>query len=1261
MLILVIISIVTFAVVNTFLMRQDQKKANASSWYDYAWRYRKVVTIDHTLVASNQSSFPVLIKLASDSDIVAHAQTDGDDLLFTSSDGSTKIPYELENYNSSTGATVAWVKSNISSTSDTILYLYYGNDSCSPQADPTNVWDTNYKMVQHYNEASGTLYDSTANNNDGTASASGITYGATGEINKALGFDGLTGQVSVGDSDSLDITSNLTLQGWVKRDSGSEINSVVSKSNYSLKVGHDDKPYFQITTGAETAVNLGNPATGTWWTPAQIVFNGKLFIFGDNGTIYRLDDGPTWTGVGTITNMTWNGAASFVVFGGKLYIGTGTGSNGTGTIFEWDGNTTWTAVGSSLNRGVNSMVVYNGKIYAGTYGAACVVYRYDGGTTWTSVGCPGAMAGVNSLVIFNGQLYAGGTGVYRYDGGTTWTSIGSPGNVGKLLVFNDTIYASVATTTAYRFDGGTTWTALSGTATTYNVYALVSYNGKLYAGTRGGNYLGTLERYDDGVGWTKAATYGAGVVSAGVYDGKIFTTPDHTNHAIWQTGEGAAVYSSDALAASTWTQVAGTYDGSTLTILENGVSKGTKSKAMAIAANTGSLLIGKSSGSLAYEKNFQGSLEDIRVSSTARSADWLLTEYNNQSAPDTFLSLSAEEQGDVTPPENPTTFHAYDTAAKGTELTTNNWYNFGAPYFEWSGAADNESGIKGYWVYFGTDPSAIPSTAGDYQAHVGAIGATQNYTVSDELVTGSTYYLIIQTQNDAGPPNDLVAPEVYLVYKYETVTPQPPEYINASPTGCSTASTFTFTWPDASDSGGSSLAGYEYKRWTNGPVAFITDTTMTVSPMQEGDNVFYVRSKDHAGNLSSWQTAIFCSTGIAHIIDGPYVTAGPSSMAVTWTSSKNTTSLVQVYDGNVYVSEQGNQTYGLSHNVTVVGLKPEKTYRYKLVWLDQSANAGESEWFETTTATTPRIINPKAETISPTRALLSFQTNYLSSISIRYGAGVYGDPVPLPGQATAFTYELSNLEPGTNYQIAIDAVTSLGADFSGGATFATPPAPKITNLRFQPVTDKPYATMSVTWTTNVETTSSIHFGPIGGSFKEISSSEKVKEHSLEIGNLSDNTQYQVYATGIDQYGNTATSDTNTFKTALDSRPPVVTDLTIESKTASGSDGNKAQIVVSWRTDEPGTSQVEYGEGVSSDSYGSKTQEDLSYSNAHVVVISNLDPSKTYHLRAVSKDAAGNIGLSEDNAVITQRAQQSALNLIIQAFQKAFSWVRIFGQ
>jgi hypothetical protein len=133
----------------------------------------KIITIDHNQVsAADQVDFPVLVKLT-DADLAAHAQSSGNDIFFTASDGVTRIPYEREKYTSATGELVAWVKVPLlSSTADTILYLYYGNSGASDQQEATSAWNTGYKGVWHVRETgsgvSGEYKDGTANAVNGT-------------------------------------------------------------------------------------------------------------------------------------------------------------------------------------------------------------------------------------------------------------------------------------------------------------------------------------------------------------------------------------------------------------------------------------------------------------------------------------------------------------------------------------------------------------------------------------------------------------------------------------------------------------------------------------------------------------------------------------------------------------------------------------------------------------------------------------------------------------------------------------------------------------------------------------------------------------------------------------------------------------------------------------------------------------------------------------------------------------------------------------
>src|SRR4030095_13438745 len=124
----------------------------AQSWYNSSWLYRKAITIDYTKVSAGaHTNFPVLINIT-DADLQTKAQADYDDILFTSADGTTKLDHEVESYTSGTGALVAWVEiPSLSSSANTVIYMYYGNAGATPQQNITGTWNTNYKGVWHLN------------------------------------------------------------------------------------------------------------------------------------------------------------------------------------------------------------------------------------------------------------------------------------------------------------------------------------------------------------------------------------------------------------------------------------------------------------------------------------------------------------------------------------------------------------------------------------------------------------------------------------------------------------------------------------------------------------------------------------------------------------------------------------------------------------------------------------------------------------------------------------------------------------------------------------------------------------------------------------------------------------------------------------------------------------------------------------------------------------------------------------------------------
>jgi hypothetical protein len=153
--------------------------------FNNGWIYRKKITIDASKVPSDLTNFPVLIN-TTDPDLTA-AQANFNDILFTAGDGSTKLDHEIEKYNSSTGEIVAWVEvRSLSGTTNTELYLYYGNGNCVDQRNPTGagVWEPNYASVWHLKETSGDHADSTWNDNTGTPYG-GLNQSGTGQMDGA--------------------------------------------------------------------------------------------------------------------------------------------------------------------------------------------------------------------------------------------------------------------------------------------------------------------------------------------------------------------------------------------------------------------------------------------------------------------------------------------------------------------------------------------------------------------------------------------------------------------------------------------------------------------------------------------------------------------------------------------------------------------------------------------------------------------------------------------------------------------------------------------------------------------------------------------------------------------------------------------------------------------------------------------------------------------------------------------------------------------
>ena len=270
-----------------------------SNWYNTGWSDRTAITIHHTKVSgsSSLSNFPVLVSVTNASlATVANGGnvglTNGSDILFTASDGATKLNHEIEQYNPATGQLIAWVQvPSLSAAADTVIYIYYGNAAASNQQNASAVWDSNYMGVWHL--ANGTTLnagDSTANANNGSATSVSPT---SGEIDGAGAFNGSPGNISIPTSASLSPTSALTLSAWINLNSASGM--YVPLANWDDVDGNlrtwflwidNGTPAFYIShdgSGAPNITATNNPLSANSWYYLTGTFDGNQMNFYING------------------------------------------------------------------------------------------------------------------------------------------------------------------------------------------------------------------------------------------------------------------------------------------------------------------------------------------------------------------------------------------------------------------------------------------------------------------------------------------------------------------------------------------------------------------------------------------------------------------------------------------------------------------------------------------------------------------------------------------------------------------------------------------------------------------------------------------------------------------------------------------------------------------------------------------------------------------------------------------------------------------
>ncbi|MEI6266821.1 MAG: fibronectin type III domain-containing protein [bacterium] len=360
-----------------------------------------------------------------------------------------------------------------------------------------------------------------------------------------------------------------------------------------------------------------------------------------------------------------------------------------------------------------------------------------------------------------------------------------------------------------------------------------------------------------------------------------------------------------------------------------------------------------------------------------------------------------------------------------------------------------------------------------------------------------------------------------------------------------------------------------------------------------------------------------------------------------------------------------------SHSVIISPLKKSTEYTINIVSvsLDNYNTSSGLQKFTTASSDSkqftvkPSASNVAERNITATSAQIVFQTAESTTATLYYdvesGAPTY-EPKDYKLTATdalnSTTHQIlvDGLEPGKKYYYIVKVDNGLLSYTSPESSFTAVLKPKISNLKVAEV--KPYS-FQVTWETNIDTETLINLGAGSANYSEKRGKPGlVKSHDLMVDQLTDNTEYHYQILAKDDTGNEVASSDSIIRTPLDTEGPKISGVKVDIL-PMGENDTKSSVIISWITDKPATTLVEYDKGVIGGDYGNRSVEDTSLNNSHTVIIKGLDPAASYHYRIISKDKRNNITESQDYTFVTPSREKSILQLILKSFEETFAWTQ----
>lgn len=1024
-------------------------------------------------------------------------------------------------------------------------------------------------------------------------------------------------------------------------------------------------------TAVPAAVNDGRFAIHAAGEDYIYVFSGgstgfyRYSITGNSWT--TLTAAPTATGFGA--SMTRNGTDNTIYFvpganTAKFYSYSISGNS-------W---TTLADVPSGIYQVKNSLVRSGSSdnifAYGATFGTG--LFRYSiGANTWTSMTAPGTATGWGGKILQNSTEMAmyiapgestafykftisntqyATSGIYTIYGSSgsftsaalnlgaasystmTWTST-TPSQVGpNALIFQVATSSNNSTWSSFTGPTGTASYYLSSPANIANIGGSKYFKYRAYFGTTNTIYTPTLN--DVTVNYNSHTASGTLISS-------IFDTADDTNvlaNIRWNPASlpsGTTIRfqlrsgsTTSSVASATWMGPSGNSSDYFTTSNDNA------------ASIPNALRTGNDDKLIQYKAFFDtpnGSLTPVLASTT-------LTYVVNASPEVQHASSTQNSDGSVT--------ISYEVRDLDT-TTGSSIAGFVAPSFK-------------YWN--GTTYVDVTTLSAN---------ATSTKVVNDDGVTWTAYSLTWYPHIDFANQNTTTAKIRITIDDREaannTVVTTTPNFSldTTPPTGSSilvsASSTPARVTLNATDS-----AAIEYKLSQNSDLAgasftaFTTDTTFSLS---SDPATLYVQFKDAYSNTTSIVSVTTPETPSSTVIqDVSNINVSPSEyrLFIAWRTVAAPTPGFGTY--RVYrstnqttwtpIGSLSDRTVNYYMDATVAA---DTLYYYRVTTIDTNGNtsfnsavvSGKANGIQDAgeggggNASAPVISNVTTSLITPSQTTVTWDTDSLSDSKISYSTspGIFTDSTTVlslvdnSSGVGNHNVILSNLQANTTYYYSVSSMNSTNSstvDTNGGNgyTFTTLASPIITSP--PTVEANSNSTTTISWETNTAADSYVFYSTSSNFVVATTASDDsyVTSHSVTFGGLTPGTKYYYYIRTRESGGNTE-YDKNinngviqyyTLTTPNDQTAPTFSGFT--------TNGSTTTVNIIWTTNEKSNSQVYYGE---TEAYGTFSSTDETLTTRHIITISGLTPSTTYHYSVRSSDANNNAGQSSDQTFTTPGA------------------------